>query len=143
MNIKRILALLLALLLLGCVALADAPDPVADYEGEWVSDRALLTVEELDDIVYCTVSWANSAFENVEWEYTAAFDEAAGGLATRTGAKRVVTYGDDGEVASSEEEYNDGAATFTLNDDGTLTWTDLKAVPGESTLVFERVPEEE
>ena len=143
MNIKRILALLLALLLLGCVALADAPDLVAAYEGEWVSDRALLTVEELDDIVYCTVSWANSAFENVEWEYTAAFDEAVGGLATRTGAKRVVIYGEDGEVASSEEEYTDGAANFALNDDGTLTWTDFKETPGENETVFERVPEGE
>ena len=51
-----------------------------------------------------------------------------------------MTYGEGGEVVFSQEAYNDGAANFALNDDGTLTWTDFKGTPGENALVFERMP---
>ena len=149
-NGKRLFALLLALLLLGCVALAedgaktDVTNPVAAYEGVWVSGRARLTIEELDDVIRCAVSWGGSAFETAEWEYEASYDEVADGLTTlEKGVKRVVTYAESGEVVSSVEEYNDGAANFALNDDGTLTWTDFKETPGENALVFERLPAEE
>ena len=52
-----------------------------------------------------------------------------------------MTYGEDGEEAASEVEYEDGAASFALNEDGTLTWTDFKQAPGENALVFERAAE--
>lgn len=120
---------------------------VAGYEGTWVSDRATLTIEELDDAVYCTIQWGSSAFESVEWEYQdCLYDEVTGGLTTpETGVKRNVTYGEDGDVVSSEIIYDDGAASFVLDDEGRLVWTDFKETPGENRLTFERaefVPED-
>ena len=117
------------------------------YEGTWVSDRATLTIEELDDVVYCTVQWGSSAFESMEWEYQdCLYDEVTGGLTTaETGVKRSVTYGEDGDVVSSEIIYDDGAASFVLDGKGRLVWTDFKETPGENRIAFERaeiVPED-
>ena len=113
--------------------------PVAAFEGEWVAGRALLTIDDLDDVIYCTVNWGGSAFDSAVWEYEAAYDEVSGELTTlETGVKSNVTYGKDGEILSSEVEYDDGAAAFTLNDDGTLTWTNFKETPGENEMVFEK-----
>ena len=36
--------------------------------------------------------------------------------------------------------YTDGAASFKLNADGTLTWTDFKETPGANARVFEKQP---
>ena len=116
-----------------------AQDPVAAFEGEWVSGRAQLTIEELDNTIHCTVNWGSSAFDSALWEYEAMYDEVSGELTTlESGVKSDVTYGEDGEIVSSEIEYDDGAAAFTLNDDGTLTWTNFKETPGENELVFEK-----
>ena len=41
---------------------------------------------------------------------------------------------DGGELISSETIYTDGAATFALNGDGTLTWEDCKEAPGEEKI---------
>ena len=121
---------------------ADVENPVADYEGQWVCGRGLLTIEDLDDTIYCTVRWGVSAAEEAVWEYEAMLDPVSGALTTlENGVKRVDTYGEDGEVAASEVEFEDGAATFALNEDGTLTWTDYKQTPGEDAFVFERVAE--
>jgi len=118
----------------------DVPNPVAPYEGTWGSDRATLTIEELDDAIYCTVTWGGSAFEYAIWEYEAVYDRVADELNTmETGVKSIVTVGEDGEVISSKVEFDDGAASFSLNADGTLTWTDYKGTPGENELVFEKV----
>ena len=117
----------------------DLEIPEAAYEGRWISDRAELYIESLDDVIYCTVRWAGSAAEVAEWAYEAVYDAASDGLhAPGNGVKTIVTYGENGEELSSEVEFDDGAADFILNADGTLTWTDAKRAPGGNTLVFER-----
>ena len=117
----------------------DVSNPVAPYEGTWGSGRATLTIEELDDVVYCTVTWGSSASEYAVWEYQATYDGVADELNTlETGVKSIVTVGEDGEAVSTEVEFEDGAASFKLNDDGTLTWTDYKGTPGENEVVFEK-----
>ena len=60
----------------------DVSNPVAPYEGTWGSGRATLTIEELDDVVYCTVTWGSSASEYAVWEYQAMYDEVADELNT-------------------------------------------------------------
>ena len=118
--------------------------PETDYEGLWVSDRAELTIVDLDDVIYVTIQWGNSAFETAEWGYEATYDETVGGLVTApTGVKAIATYDEDGEVVSYEREYSDGEASFILNDEGNLVWTDLKADPAENETVFERVADAE
>ena len=118
----------------------DIGNPVAAYEGRWVSDRAELVIEDLDDVVTCTVRWADSASEVTEWIYEGClYDEITDGLTTfETGIKVKNTYNEQGEVAASEEIFNDGAASFVINEDGTLTWTDFKETPGENEITFER-----
>ena len=117
--------------------------PEDAYIGTWVADRATLTIEDLDDVIYCTARWANSAFEEVRWEYeNCLYDESSGGLTTpETGVRTTVTFDESGEAASTREEYRDGAASFTLNGEGRLVWTDLKEASGENEVPFERVPE--
>ena len=146
---KKLISLFMALALLLCAfaALAEsdydnspeASNPVAPYEGTWGAGRATLTIEALDDVVHCTVTWGSSAFEYAVWEYQATYDEVADELNTlETGVKSIVTVGEDGEAVSTEVEFEDGAASFKLNDDGTLTWTDYKGTPGDNELVFEK-----
>ncbi len=112
---------------------------MAAYAGSWVAGRALLTIEPADDAALCTVEWGNSAFDSTVWEYECTYDEVSGALTSlETGVKKIVTYADGGEVASEEVLFDDGAASFALNDDGTLTWTDFKETPGENEVLFER-----
>ena len=121
----------------------DDENPIAAFEGRWISGRATLTIEELDDVVYCTIHWAGSAFDAAEWSYEGClYDEISGGLTTfEIGVKTINVYDESGEVVSSEQVFDDGAAAFKLNEDGTLTWTDFKETPGENELVFKRLPD--
>ncbi len=113
-------------------------NPTAAYEGEWVAGRALLTIEALDDAITCTIRWGGSAFDEAVWEYECVYDEASGGLAApENGVKRIVTYGEGGEVLSDEVEYDDGAATFAIDGEGNLVWTDLKE--NSDGMLFEKV----
>lgn len=115
-----------------------AANPVAAYEGEWVAGRALLTIEELDDVITCTIHWGGSAFDEAVWEYECVYDEASGGLtAPENGVKHIVTYGEGGEVLSDEVEYDDGAASFAIDDAGNLVWTNIKEESVE--MLFEKV----
>ena len=121
---------------------ADDDIPEAGFEGEWVAGRALLTIEELDDVFYCTVDWGSSATESSNWQYECSYDDVSGALSSvENGVRRNLTYGEDGEIAKEEVVFEDGAASFTLNDDGTLTWTNFKETPGQNETVFERMPE--
>ena len=43
---------------------------------------------------------------------------------------KTVVFNEKGEVETSEENYTDGAATFAINEDGKLTWTDAKEDAG-------------
>lgn len=115
----------------------------AAYEGCWIMDRARLTIETSEDEAYCTIEWGNSAFDSTVWEYECTYDEVSGALTSfETGVKKIVTYAEGGEIASEELLFEDGAASFELNDDGTLTWTDFKETPGENEFVFERAEPE-
>lgn len=116
--------------------------PESAFEGQWVAGRALLTIEELDDVFYCTVDWGSSATESSNWQYECSYDDVSGALSSvENGVRRNLTYGEDGEIAKEEVVFEDGAAAFALNDDGTLTWTDFKETPGQNEIVFERMPE--
>lgn len=138
MKIKSMLALLLALALLCGAALAEgAGDP---YVGKWISGRIVMTIEAQGDGYAVSVDWGGSAWELAHWEYAdVTYDAVADELNTpETGVKSYLTYGDDGELASSEEVYSDGAAAFRLNADGTLTWVDYKETPGENEILLEQ-----
>ena len=113
--------------------------PEMAYEGTWVSDRISLVIESLDDVIYADVYWAGSAFDTAHWEYVVTYDEVADELnCPETGVKTILTYDENGDVVSSQQEFSDGAASFRLTEDGTLIWTDYKQTPGENQYEFER-----
>ena len=118
--------------------------PEDAYMGTWAADQTTLLIEDLDDIIYCTVRKTASDTEVTVWSYeNCTYDEVSGGLTTlETGVKTNVVVDASGEEVSSEEEFTDGAASFVLNAEGKLVWTDFKQTPGENEVVFERVEEE-
>lgn len=117
----------------------DGDSPVTAFEGMWVAGRAVLVVSDEGDEVHCTIEWGSSATESTVWEYECTYDEGTGTLTSlENGEKYSITYGEDGDVANEELIYGDGSASFVLNEDGTLTWTDFKETPGQDEMVFEK-----
>ncbi len=112
----------------------------AFYEGAWVSDRVSLYIESIDGDICANVLWASSANEVTQWSYEGlVYDEVSDELNTlETGTKTDYVYSEDGEIASAEVVFTDGAAAFRLNDDGNLVWVDYKEAPGSNEIVFER-----
>ena len=116
-----------------------------DYEeaqnflGTWVCDRATIEVTENEDAAYrFTVSWAGSAFEEAVWTYDCAYyGEYREMRNYEGGVKRVDTYGEDGEVVSSETVYEDGEVTFMIDGSGALYWNDITEAAG-ADMAFER-----
>ncbi|MBQ9465079.1 MAG: hypothetical protein IJU67_07355 [Lachnospiraceae bacterium] len=110
------------------------------FLGTWVCGRATITFVREDLGIKATVRWAGSAAEVAEWNY--AFDEYVPEVPAlidhSTGLLTHLTYGEDGEIAESEEIYSDGHAEFILNEDGTLLWNDKTENAGED-MVFEYV----
>ena len=120
---------------------ADDENPVAAFEGIWDAERASLTIEELDDVIYCNIQGSSSATESTAWSYECTYDETVGGLvASGNGVKTNIVFNENGDDESSEVEYKDGSATFVLNDEGKLVWTETS---GDNELVFEKAVNED
>ena len=118
--------------------------PESAYEGTWMCDRITLTIEKQDDGITCRVYWGSSASEATEWVYeNCRYDEVIGGLSTfENGVRSDVVYGEDGNVVSSDVVYEDGAASFIINHNGKLIWTDYKEPAGFNETLFEKLPED-
>ena len=96
----------------------------------------------LDDynLLNCIVTRMDDRHNGVRWIYDAcSYGDVGNALASmEIGMKFTILVDDNGDLISNEDIFTDGAASFALNDDGTLTWTDFKATPGEDKIVFER-----
>ncbi|MBQ7523164.1 MAG: hypothetical protein IJT07_01410 [Oscillospiraceae bacterium] len=145
---KRILCMMLAaLMLLSLAACGEPKQPEATtdetsevgaaFVGTWVCDRATLEIAKEGEAFNCHIHWGSSYAEAAEWDYTCTYDEAANAL-VGTGTRKTVVYADNGDVASSVEEYADGAVQFTLLENGNLVWQDAKEDAGKD-MQFERV----
>ena len=108
------------------------------YVGTWVSGRASLEISAVDDHYKCSVTWGASVDESAQWDYEPCLYDGESLTCEGLGVKKDVVYNEDGSVKSSEEEFSDGSASFTIGDDGKLTWIDFKVYPEEEGLVFER-----
>ena len=105
-----------------------------------ISQRATIEIAPDEDAYLVTVQWGNSAADSIVWEYTCLYDEELDGLVSVGEAtKSDVFYGEDGEIASSELMYDDGAAVFTFDDDGRLIWDDA-VEDAAGVMAFEAVP---
>lgn len=109
------------------------------FVGDWMCERATIYIDEDDGVYTVHVTWGASAFERVVWDYSCAFDPAAGALTGR-GRKSTETYDDEGNLTATEVEYNDGSATFTIEGDR-LLWNDAKEDAAQG-MRFERIEPE-
>lgn len=119
---------------------AAADDPLTD--GTWWQEgggRCHIQFEGLTDKSYAvTVSWADSASENLEWTMTAIRDDEDGNRLNYSDCvKRAVTYGDSGSVLQDVTAYTDGQGYFYLSGE-TLAWSDEM---GNIAIYLEKVSE--
>ena len=116
------------------------------FAGRWGCGRATIDIIERENGSFgVEITWGSSAWECAEWRYACAYDGIRHEMRNyEPGVMDVVTYGEDGEVASRITEYEDGAATFTIDGDGMLIWNDAKENAGDG-MRFERgeMPESE
>ena len=137
-----ILVLALALVSVGFAEeenLPPMPEEAAVYEGTWVCDRASIEIVWEEEGFRVFISWGSSAAETSEWEYNCHYIAETKSLeAMPTGIHTDNVYGADGEIVSSTVIYDDGEATFTLDEEGRLLWHDVKEDAGKDML-FERV----
>ncbi|MBO4377629.1 MAG: hypothetical protein J5889_01605 [Clostridia bacterium] len=140
---KRLLAIIMTLIMLcGIPALAEDVPPIAakDFEGEWQCGRASIEMYWEEEGFRVHIRWGSSAWERTEWEYSCYYHEDTGeAVSMPFGTRTEYVYGENGELASVTEVYNDGEATFALTEDGFLTWKDEKENAGEGML-FEKQP---
>ena len=99
--------------------------PVSPFFGEWVCDNASIYIDEDEGSYSVFILLDTSDTELSIWEYTCSLDDATGSL-TGTGSKTNEVIDEEGETVSSEIEYADGSATFTIDGDA-LIWADAKA----------------
>ena len=108
--------------------------------GAWVCDRATIEIARADAAYVCRITWASSASEQTEWVYT------CGRIGKRlvaegNGVKTDRVYAEGGALVSSATRYTDGAAEFSVGEDGLLSWEDRKEEAGAG-MAFERLPAE-
>ena len=114
---------------------------VLAFDSYWVSGDAQIRIDagHTDggyEIVVVQMTGENT-FDS--WEYLLTFDEEKKALvADGTGMKSANTFDETGTITDSVYEYEDGTASFVINDLDQLQWTDEKESTFEAT-VFHRV----
>jgi len=120
----------------------DWQNPVMNFVGEYQCDRAHATVECLGyDEAFITIDWGGSAWETARWVISGPLDTETLTISYEGAGKTILTYGEDGEVASQEDVYGDGTGTIVFNDDRTFTWHEDQSEYGKD-MVFEQLPAE-
>ncbi len=121
---------------------ADAePAGAAAFEGVWQCDRATIVLYWEEEGFKVLITWGSSAWEHSEWEYSCYYNEEDDTVVSVPfGTRTEYVYGDNGELVSATEAYNDGAATFLLDEEGYLIWWDEKENAGEG-MRFDQIPE--
>ena len=113
------------------------------FSGVWMCDRASVTIDREEEGYRVLIEWADNADEENIWEYSCLYHEDDNTLVSMPfGLYRRVTYAEGGEEVSSETVYEDGQATFSLNEDGKLIWKDEKEDAGKDML-FEYIDDDD
>ena len=146
---KKIIPVLIALVLaIACTAaLAEeepaaqpAPDP-DNWSGVWQCDRASIEIVWEEEGYRVLVRWGSSAWEETEWEYSCYYHEDDNTLVSMPfGMRTDLVYSEESELPAYTIVYEDGQATFPLDEEGHLIWTDEKENAGEGML-FEYIGE--
>jgi len=142
---KKLLALLLVLLLAVPCAMAEdeeledaveMPEAAAVFEGIWACDRASMEIIWEEEGFRVLITWGSSATEMTEWEYNCFYHEEDHSVVSvmNNGTKTDFLYDENGEIVSSDIAYEDGEATFTLDEENHLIWKDAKEDAGKDML---------
>lgn len=133
---------------LGCLAeeaaektYSELHPEVLAFDSYWVSGDAAVRIDARHTEGGYEMNIVEMTGENTfnSWEYLLVYDEEKKALvANGTGMKYANTFGDGGEIIESQKEYEDGNASFYINDQGELAWSDEKESTFEATL-FHRI----
>ena len=113
---------------------------LADFAGTYASGRCTVKIEaenETDALV--TVTWGNTAAEVEEFTMHGSYNPDVFRLTYSDSEKKVVTYGENGEVVEEKVEYSNGVGRFQFNNDGTMRWEDEQEADALIDVVFEKV----
>ena len=138
--LRKIIAVITIAALLACgaaVAEDEFPMPAEAeaFEGEWMCDRASLTMYWEEAGFRTLITWSSSASEETEWEYYCYYNEEDNTVDSLPfGVRTNNVFNEDGELVSSEEIYTDGEAVFRFDDEKRLIWEDKKENAGDGML---------
>ena len=105
----------------------DYVSPAADLAGVYAYAKASAEVEVMDDYIFVTLDWADTAADGYRWTMAGYIDFDSLTLDYEGSAKAKVTFGEDGEETDQETEYEDGTGTLTFSHEGpSFTWHDDK-----------------
>lgn len=143
---KKLVAMIMVLVMLLAVAafaedeeFAPMPEEATGYEGKWICDRASMEVVWEEEGFRVFIQWGSSASESTEWSYSCFYNAKNNSMESMpTGTRTEIVYNDSGEIESFNEAYNDGEATFALDEEGYLIWHDEKEDAGKD-MRFEKV----
>ena len=91
------------------------------------------------DVYKVGIVWGSSYNEVCRWDYTCTLDKEGKVLSDPgTGIRTDIVFGAEGATETAEVIYSDGAAEFTINQEGKLLWNDKKEDAAQD-MAFERV----
>ena len=130
------LSLLMAVVLLIPAAVAESGDSLAEslFESYWVNDDMRIEIAHDEAGSGFVVTVIRPEFERSGscWQYTCVFDEASETLVDEgAGVRYSISYDDEGVMTLGNKMYEDGAAVFSLNEEGLLIWEDQKEDAGQ------------
>ncbi len=143
---KKLIAALLALMLVLLCAVSVAEEPAADPENEiqklfdstWVCGSSTVEAWYMGGIWEVLVSVGYGA---TKWDYTCVYDaeqNALVSLDSETNVKSVISLDEEGSEADREILDTEAKAVFTLDEHGHLIWKDVKEDAGAG-MEFEKI----
>ena len=136
--IAALAALMMLLVLTGASADQEVPEEVKMFSSMWVDDFMSVRAVAVGDQWQISINtWGGS----VGWEYVCLYDGEQKVLRTdpeEQNVKTISTVDDSGSVIDSNVMYTDGAAVFSLDEQGHLVWQDAKEDVGAGH-AFEKI----
>ena len=124
------MTVLVLLIAAAAVSAADVTGPES-YRGVWESENASMKIIWENADFHCIITWPDNGDEAMSWEYTAAYDPETGKLNDEgSGICSHILLGTESAAESTQTIYTDGAANFSIDNDGCLIWKDLKEDAG-------------
>ena len=122
---------------------SDGQNPVMNFIGNYVCDRAHALVECIgDDGAQITIEWAGSAFDFARWTIIGTPDPDTMAMDYSACTKTIVTVDSEGKVTSEEQEYDNGTGSIRFGDDLSFIWHEDGADRDDMTFEWAPVAED-